>query len=491
MPYLNIILVLSVPDHWCHIPGRENTNYTLEEWKNLTLPKELDTRGRQSVSKCQMYNVSDYTIILNADENLRSYEKVTCQFGWEFDKTWYSETAPSEGEWVCDKELYVSNAFAFGRIGDVIGTFIFGQLGDTIGRSPVFFITLVTLIVGRCLSAFTVHNTALFMFSILLGSLTSTAVFQAPVIIAMEICEESKRAHIAMMQCLGWTAAMCIMPFILWAYGHWFPFILTTTIPCILFLFSSRWMIESPRWLASRGKTSQCIKQLERIAKVNGTTVPSDAMITLRKKTEQTENIYGVMSLFTNWRLAKNTLLLVVCWVVGALVYYVIVLSVNALGGNPFMNFFYQGLAELPANIIGRISSDRIGRRWTQVLAYFIGALACAPIGFFITDPGMEAVTSGLAAFVKFCIAFVFYACVLQTLEIYPTCVRQSGLSLGNITGSAFGILGPYIVHLGTAFDARIPFLICALLCLAGAKHWQMHKYLERNNHSGVYHRNL
>lgn len=39
LSYLNIILALSVPDHWCHIPGRENTNYTLEEWKNLTLPK--------------------------------------------------------------------------------------------------------------------------------------------------------------------------------------------------------------------------------------------------------------------------------------------------------------------------------------------------------------------------------------------------------------------------------------------------------------------
>lgn len=39
MPYLNIILALAVPDHWCHVPGREFTNYTSEEWKHLTLPK--------------------------------------------------------------------------------------------------------------------------------------------------------------------------------------------------------------------------------------------------------------------------------------------------------------------------------------------------------------------------------------------------------------------------------------------------------------------
>lgn len=39
MSIMNIILALNVPDHWCHVPGRENTNYTLEQWKNLTLPR--------------------------------------------------------------------------------------------------------------------------------------------------------------------------------------------------------------------------------------------------------------------------------------------------------------------------------------------------------------------------------------------------------------------------------------------------------------------
>lgn len=39
MAFMNIILALNVPDHWCHIPGRENTNYSLEQWKNLTLPR--------------------------------------------------------------------------------------------------------------------------------------------------------------------------------------------------------------------------------------------------------------------------------------------------------------------------------------------------------------------------------------------------------------------------------------------------------------------
>lgn len=37
--YMNIILVMNVPDHWCHVPGRESTSLSEELWKNLTLPK--------------------------------------------------------------------------------------------------------------------------------------------------------------------------------------------------------------------------------------------------------------------------------------------------------------------------------------------------------------------------------------------------------------------------------------------------------------------
>lgn len=39
MSFMNMILALNVPQHWCHVPGREHTNYTLEQWKELTLPR--------------------------------------------------------------------------------------------------------------------------------------------------------------------------------------------------------------------------------------------------------------------------------------------------------------------------------------------------------------------------------------------------------------------------------------------------------------------
>jgi len=54
-----------------------------------------------------------------------------CLHGWDYDRTWYTRTVVTEQDWVCDKELYVTNTFVFSRAGDVIGNLIFGQLSDT------------------------------------------------------------------------------------------------------------------------------------------------------------------------------------------------------------------------------------------------------------------------------------------------------------------------------------------------------------------------
>lgn len=35
----SFIISMTVPEHWCHVPGREFTNYNMDEWKNFTLPR--------------------------------------------------------------------------------------------------------------------------------------------------------------------------------------------------------------------------------------------------------------------------------------------------------------------------------------------------------------------------------------------------------------------------------------------------------------------
>lgn len=37
--YNSMIFTFATPDHWCHVPGREHTNLTADEWKHATVPR--------------------------------------------------------------------------------------------------------------------------------------------------------------------------------------------------------------------------------------------------------------------------------------------------------------------------------------------------------------------------------------------------------------------------------------------------------------------
>lgn len=80
-----------------------------------------------------------------------------------------------------------------------------------------------------------------------------------------------------------------------------------------------RYMIESPRWLANKGKYKRCAQQLQKIADVNGAKVEvTEKLIKEMFKDHEVEKVFGMASLFTSWRLAKNTSLMVISWSVSA-----------------------------------------------------------------------------------------------------------------------------------------------------------------------------
>lgn len=331
----------------------------------------------------------------------------------------------------------------------------------SIGRRPVFYLSAVIIILGRIMTTLTTSIYFLFAMASLASMLTSMSIFLSPLIIAMETSKEEDRAHIAMMQCIGWTFGMCIMPLVFWAVGDWVWFLMLTTLPVGLFALYPKYMIESPRWLATKRKLKKCANELNRIAEINGTKVE----VTVKMLKEmlpdiKVEEVFGIASLFTGWRMAKNTLLIIMCWSSVSLTYFVLVLNSTRMGGNPFLSFLYQSAIEFPAYIIGRWIGDRIGRRFTNAISFLFITITCLPIVAIVQYQEYETLTTWLVVFVKFCSSITFFAVNLQAMEIYPTCLRQSGISIGAICANSLGIFGPYVVFLGTEYDVRYPYMI-------------------------------
>ncbi|XP_021937633.1 carcinine transporter-like isoform X2 [Zootermopsis nevadensis] len=449
MPSFNLILAVTLPTHWCHVPGRNKTNYTVAEWKSLTVPRVENSED--SFSKCSMYNLS-FPVDVQTPQNLSNAvfkDTESCRHGWDYDTTWYSLTAPSQEDWVCEKEVYVPNTLLVARVGEVVGTLVFGQLGDTIGRRPVLFLGVATLVLGRCVVAFTAGTYVVFLLANFVASLPISVVFQSPLIIGMEISSASQRALLTMLQFVGWTSGMCVMPMVAWATGgEWKLFMVLTSVPCAAVFLAFRQFPESPRWLAAKGKSEKCLEVLNYIADKNGTTLPDNALVKLKELAERKETVYGVATLFANQRLMKNTILISLSLTLTQILYYTIVLSVAGMSGNPFLNFLLQSLIELPGFLIGRALCDRLGRRWSQAGAFVFAG--CFQVACLITvvHEHLLWLLVAMVLVVKLSLTVAAYSSYLQCMELYPTCLRQTGTSVGFLIANALGALGPYIVYL-------------------------------------------
>ena len=183
-----------------------------------------------------------------------------------------------------------------------------------------------------------------------------------------------------MWQSMGWTLGLCILPFVFWLVGDWIWFLIITTLPTLIFLCFPYYMIESPRWLANKQKFAKCAEMLNRIAKVNQKEIRyTEASLKKILGKPEEEKVYGMMSLFSHWRLMRNTILLIMGWSVTNIGYMTIMLNCSRMAGNPFMNFFWQSIIELPAYMIGKFFGDRLGRRVTNAVSLSLAALMCIP----------------------------------------------------------------------------------------------------------------
>lgn len=81
-----------------------------------------------------------------------------------------------------------------------------------------------------------------------------------------------------------------------------------------LYLFH-RYVIESPRWLISKRRFGDAIAQFKKIAKINGRSFDMTEKELAHMYPEGNQEMtFGIASLFSGWRLAKNTSIMGFSW---------------------------------------------------------------------------------------------------------------------------------------------------------------------------------
>ncbi|XP_049779653.1 solute carrier family 22 member 7-like [Schistocerca cancellata] len=307
-PCLNMLsinvffLAMQTPDHWCHVPGRERANLSLEEWKNFTIP-----RAGNSFSKCLMYNQSDG---ING-VNWNSSEPVKCQHGWDYDDTWFSLTVPSQMNWVCDNQQSANDVLFYAQNIGVALSLLFGYIGDMYGRQLLQFLCLVAHMISRLLLVLTPDILVLFILAQSLVSAAAGPMHESALSVGLELADIRHRTTLNYFSSCGLGAGVMATGLLGWGLRNWNYSMYCTAALFIALISFFRWFPESPRWLACRGREEDALRLLRRIAATNGGRLPPFAPRVMRTVAKAQRDRKGFLSLFSSWNVFKNTVLLI------------------------------------------------------------------------------------------------------------------------------------------------------------------------------------
>lgn len=489
-PLLHQVFVLHTPQFECIHPDRVTMETVginnISIWQELFVPQEMSpTTYALAPSVCNYYNYSQEMIEyirdnyeglmldVNATKRIQNDTELVACSAWSYDTSEFHDTAVTENDWVCQKAHYTPDLFTLAVVGLILGTFVFSTVADFFGRKTSFYVGTATVIVFTLCMIPTSYNFHIFAFFKVMAAFGMLPLFQSPLNILCEISNVSKRGYVICYACMAWSLGNIAFPLVGYLIASWKPLKVVSVVPLAFLFFTWKLLPESPRWLVSKGRTKEATSILKKIAETNDVIPPPDLGARIEKLSESTkEQSMGYLSLFGSSVLAIRTILMTIGFTASAFVYYQMVINVSNMAGNTFLNLFLLGLVEGPGNMIGTLMANKIGRRWTHsgllLLNSVLFATVMGLVQFQYTTTWGSAVISSLCMLLKMNISATFVVAYIQAMEVFPTCVRQSGIGFCTFISQTISIGGPYCIALGTT-DLRYPYLVMFLICVTGS----------------------
>jgi MFS transporter, putative metabolite transport protein len=366
-------------------------------------------------------------------------------------------------------------------IGMFFGAIGFGALTDRIGREKMYALDLAVLVIACGLSAFVTGAWQLIVLRFIIG-LAVGADYPIATSLLTEFTPRNKRGFMIGVSGLAWSVGAMfafLLSFIVvnvsGGYGSWRWMLFSGAIVGIIVVLLRRGIPESPRWLASRGRTDEA----DRVMKlVYG---PEASLSHEAAADEARTSFWGDMSTIVRGGYLKRIVMCGVLYLAQITPQYAlytfggIILAAAGLEGRNASTLGELMIATLFA--VGIIPALRLietwGRRPMTVWPFALMALPLMGLGIWNDAPSWFVIG-----------AFAFYAfvsggpSVMQWIypnELFPTKIRATavGLSVGiSRIGAASGTyLLPISIHsIGlsrTLWIAAGLTLVALVVCIA------------------------
>ncbi|KAL3835338.1 hypothetical protein ACJIZ3_010074 [Penstemon smallii] len=379
-----------------------------------------------------------------------------------------------------EESLITSVVFA----GMLIGAYSWGVVADTYGRRKGFLVTAIITSGAGFLSSFAPNLTLL----IILRGLVGVGLGGGPVLSSwfLEFIPAPKRGTWMVVFSAFWTLGTVLEASIAWFIMPrlgWRWLLAVSALPSSLLLLFYSMTPESPRYLCMKGRKSEALAVLEKIARVNGQKLPSGVLVSdnhiepeeminaseesklvsprenERESPKSTDSPKsGLLLMLLSPELIRSSLLLWMVFFGNAFAYYGLVLLTTELNNNnnkciqkdmqsynhqdiSYKDVFITSFAEFPGLLISAAMVDKLGRKLSMSSMFFLCFFFLLPL--VVHQP--QSLTTALLFGARICITATFTIVYIYAPELYPTSVRTTGVGVASSVGRIGGMVCPLV----------------------------------------------
>uniref|UniRef100_A0A8C9PZW8 Major facilitator superfamily (MFS) profile domain-containing protein n=1 Tax=Spermophilus dauricus TaxID=99837 RepID=A0A8C9PZW8_SPEDA len=472
LTYPHIVLenfTAATPDHRCWVQILDNDTVsgnvtrTLSQDALLRISIPLDSNLKPE--KCRRFILPQWQLLhLNETvTNTAEPDTEPCVDGWVYDRSYFPSTIITEWDLVCESQSLKSVVQTLFMTGSLLGSLIYSPLSDRFGRKVVYQWCLLQLGIVDTAAAFAPTFLIYCILRFWAGLNIMTITINSFSLMSEWTISKRKSVGVVLMMS-SYSIGQMFLGGLAFAIRNWHTLHLAVSVPLFVLLFPSRKLVESFRWLIVRNQLEKGVKELRRVAHING-----------KKNAEETLTIENVLdavhtkpSIFQLFH-APKALNVIRCLFSfhfrfsSAVSFYGLVLNLQHLGSNIFMFQVLFGAITLTARFVSLWTLNYMGLRTNQILFSFLAGVSILVNTFLPQE--MQILRVVLATLGIGCVSAASTGSTLHQIELLPTVFRST---LGGII-SGFHRIGAIVAPLLMillGYSLHLPWIIYGVITL-------------------------